>query len=223
MYLIVDDFDSRREDTPITTFSGLSDSLNLTTNGNYDIDSAYFGFNTRKYDISLFIKTKEKLSKVKGKIVKQETQRFTFGDNPNHHHFGKIIGVKEKHIASEYYELSLEIELEPFAYLKDRTISVSGNGTVENLGNVQAEPKIKVFGNGTGASLVVGDYVLKVDVSGSLTIDCTRKKVNVYDQNGKLANHRMSGDFPKLKTGINGITMGGGISRIEIEMMERVI
>ncbi|MGL5550556.1 MAG: hypothetical protein ACRDD4_12730 [Culicoidibacterales bacterium] len=223
MYLIIDDFDSRKENTPVTTFSDLSDSLQISANGMFEVDSEFLGFKLRNRTVNLLVQTKKKLTEIKGKILKQKNQKVVFGDNPDYHHFAKITSTTERHIASDYYELSIAFEVDPFAYLKEKTVSLEISGTVENTGNVASEPKITVYGNGIDQQIVIGDYVLKVDIETKLVIECSQKLVNVYDQFGNVANHRMRGDFPKLKTGLNGITFSSGIAKIEIELKERVI
>ena len=101
----------------------------------------------------------------------------------------------------------------PFFYaenVSDITITTSGT-TVTNPGSVYSEPVITVTGSGD-ITLMVGTTIVELtDVSGSIIIDSVLQEAY---KGTTLMNDHMSGDFPVLKPGLNGISWMGTISQV---------
>ena len=93
-------------------------------------------------------------------------------------------------------------------------ITMTSSGAVSNLGTVYALPKIVVFGTGSRTLTINGKAIILNILSGSLTLDSELKTCYF----GNVAqNNQMQGDFPVLEVGGNTITLGSGISKIEVE------
>ena len=94
-------------------------------------------------------------------------------------------------------------------------------GSVMNEGSVYSEPVITVKGTGD-CTLLVGSTVVELTgLTGSITIDSALQEAydGLEDMNG-----RMSGDFPKLSPGLNGISWeGGGITEVRIRKNTRYL
>ena len=90
---------------------------------------------------------------------------------------------------------------------------------INNETNVIMYPKITLYGNSTGGtSLTIGNQVVRLkQLSEKLVIECKQGEQNVYDKNGNLLNSVMLGAFFEIKPGVNGIVLGNGITRLEIE------
>lgn len=109
----------------------------------------------------------------------------------------------------------------PFWYVEDEEdVTLTGSGTVENEGTVYSEPVIEVTGTGDGVLMVGSTMVELTGMTGSVTIDS--ELMEAYDGMESM-NGIMSGDFPRLSPGINGISWSGGISKVVIKKNTRYL
>jgi phage-related protein len=93
-------------------------------------------------------------------------------------------------------------------------ITRTTSGTVTNPGTVYSLPRITVFGTGSRTLTINGKPTILNILSGGLVIDSELKTCHF----GNVAqNNRMNGDFPVFNVGNNTVTLGTGITRIEIE------
>ena len=112
-------------------------------------------------------------------------------------------------------EYTLAFTCAPFRYMRNvamitRTIS----GILANPGTVHSLPRITVFGTGTRTLTINGRAIVLNLLQGRLTLDSALKICHF----GNVAqNNQMTGDFPVLSVGNNTITLGTGITRLEIE------
>jgi phage-related protein len=113
------------------------------------------------------------------------------------------------------WEFSLSFTCAPFRYLSDvATITLTANGTLANPGSVYSLPKIKVYGTGSRTLTINGKPITLNLLNGNLTVDSDLKECHF----GSVAqNQNMTGDFPVFTVGTNIITLGSGITRVEIE------
>jgi phage-related protein len=107
----------------------------------------------------------------------------------------------------------------PFRYSVDNEpIAMASGGTIEVGGNYYAEPKIKVYGDGTGYLTTNGDtftlYVAKYIVLDS-------ERLIAYNENNDVAVSATVGSFPMLQVGTNSISWSGGITSLEVTKNER--
>ena len=103
----------------------------------------------------------------------------------------------------------------PFWYSNDNpTITVTTSGsTFTNPGSVYAEPMITVYGSGT-ITLMVGTTIVELEsITDSIVLDCALKEA--YKGN-TLMNDHMTGEFPVLVPGLNGISWTGSVSKVVI-------
>jgi len=123
-------------------------------------------------------------------------------------------GALERRL-SKLYEFSLTFTCAPFRYSRNvSAVILTQSGTVVNIGGIFSLPKITVFGTGN-RTLTINNKPITLNIlSGSLTLD-SELKTCYY---GNVAqNNQMSGDFPVFEVGNNTVTIGGGITKIEIE------
>ena len=103
----------------------------------------------------------------------------------------------------------------PFWYqenVSDVTITTSSD-TITNPGSVYSEPLITVYGSGN-ITLMIGTTIVELtNVSSSIVLDCALKEAY---KGTALMNDHMSGDFPVLKPGLNGISWSGNVTSIVI-------
>lgn len=110
----------------------------------------------------------------------------------------------------------------PFWNVSDeKEIALTAPGSVTNEGSVYAEPVITVIGTGD-CELLVGSTVIELTgLTGSITIDSGLQEA--YDGLEDM-NDCMSGDFPRLSPGKNGISWEGeGVTEVRIKMNTRYL
>ncbi|MBQ3762397.1 MAG: hypothetical protein II875_10380 [Clostridia bacterium] len=104
----------------------------------------------------------------------------------------------------------------PFWYqqnVADITVTTSGT-LITNPGSAYAEPIITVYGSGD-ITLMVGTTIVELEnISGSIVVDCDLKEAY---QGNTLMNDHMTGDFPVLKPGANGVSWTGNVTRVVIK------
>jgi phage-related protein len=81
-------------------------------------------------------------------------------------------------------------------------------------------PCVKVYGTGSRTLTVNGKPIILNLLSGNLTLDSELKECFYGDV---AQNQNMSGDFPVFNVGDNTVTLGIGITKVEIEPRWRVI
>lgn len=104
---------------------------------------------------------------------------------------------------------------QPFTYLTEglNPVTLTASGTITNPGLLEADPIITVTGTGA-LSLTINARVYHVNSpAGSLTLDSARLVAHAH---GKVQTDALSEAFPTFKPGLNRITLGTGISKIEI-------
>lgn len=118
-------------------------------------------------------------------------------------------------ILSSMWEFEVELTCSPFRYKTNvATINRTTSGTVNNPGNIYSLPKIKVYGTGTRTLTINGEPIVLNLMNGNLTLDCDLKECFYGDL---AANQYMTGDFPEFQVGSNTVTLGTGITKVEIE------
>jgi phage-related protein len=112
-------------------------------------------------------------------------------------------------------EFALTFTCAPFRYMEGaQTVTLTSSGTVINPGTAFSLPRMKVYGTGTRTLTINGKPIVLNILSGSLTLDSELKECHY---GGAAQNNRMTGDFPALDVGNNTVTLGSGITKVEIE------
>jgi phage-related protein len=112
-------------------------------------------------------------------------------------------------------EFSVKFTCAPFKYQRGvAVVSMTASGTLANPGTVYSLPKITVYGTGTRTLTINGKAITLNLLSAHLILDSELK--TCYFGN-TAQNNLMTGDFPVLEVGNNTITLGTGITKVEIE------
>jgi phage-related protein len=118
-------------------------------------------------------------------------------------------------------EFQISFVCAPFKYIRGvATVTMTASGSITNPGTVYSLPKIKVYGTGTRTLTINGKPIMLNLLSGNLTLDSELKECHYGDV---AQNNRMTGDFPRFEVGSNTITLGTGITKLEIEPRWRYI
>ena len=112
-------------------------------------------------------------------------------------------------------EFSINFTCAPFKYQRNvATVTRSTSGSLVNPGTVHSRPKITVFGTGTRTLTINNRLIILNLLSPHLILD---SELMVCYFGNTAQNHLMTGDFPVFEVGANSITLGTGITQIEIE------
>ena len=102
----------------------------------------------------------------------------------------------------------------PVKNIQPASGSTSGYVTMQNPGNVPAEPIITVSGSGEITLIVDMTIVELSDVNGEITIDSVLQEAYSGDI---PMNNCMSGDFPTLPPGRSTISWTGNVSYLKVQ------
>ena len=129
-------------------------------------------------------------------------------------------GALERRLSS-LYDFPVSFTCAPFRYIRNISpVTMTATGTINNTGTVYSLPKITVYGTGSRNLTINGKLIVLNILSGNLVLD-SELKTCYY---GSVAqNQNMNGDFPVFNVGNNTITLGTGITKVEIEPRWRYI
>jgi phage-related protein len=139
-----------------------------------------------------------------------------FSNDPAIYYKVKIamVGALEMKL-SQLGEFAVTFNCAPFKYLRNvAMISRTTSGTISNPGTVYSLPRLKVYGSGTRNLTINGKLIVLNLLTSPLTLDSEIKECYYGDT---AQNQLMTGDFPRLEVGSNTITLGTGITKVEIE------
>ena len=116
---------------------------------------------------------------------------------------------------NQHAEFEIKFNCKPQRFLKsgESAVAVTNGGTITNPTDFTALPIITVTGTGS-AELTVGTTTVSFeDLDGGIVLDC-----DLQDAYYGLdpANNLMTGAFPTLAPGSNGISWTGGITAVSI-------
>lgn len=87
------------------------------------------------------------------------------------------------------------------------------SGTITNETLFDAKPLIRVYGSG---QFGIGSETLTLSQAGQAYVDIDCDSMNAYEGSTNMNQYLTVTDFPVLAHGSNGITLGTGITKIEI-------
>lgn len=113
-------------------------------------------------------------------------------------------------------DLKVKFSVDPFFYLDsgDYLITISEPTTLINLGTMESEPLITIYGSGDVRLNVNSQFIDLQGIEQSLTMDsknkvCYRDTLNM----GK----KMTGEYIRMDKGSNTISWTGNVTKIEIK------
>lgn len=110
-------------------------------------------------------------------------------------------------------EFDLAFDCKPERFLKsgEQPIEFTADGALFNQTLQDAKPMLRVYGNG---DIGIGSRTMTIsDTTDYTDIDC--ESMDAYYE-AENRNSNISGDFPILEPGENGVTLGSGITKLII-------
>lgn len=104
----------------------------------------------------------------------------------------------------------------PFKYaVQNNLFTLTQNGgSIINIGTINSEPKISVYGSGNITLKVNNSTVNILGMTGKLILDSVLQ--DAYDDSGSNLNSKVNGDFIYLNPGANKVEWVGTVSKVEI-------
>lgn len=175
------------------------------------------GWNDIEFSMKVVLQSTDYLTKFREicpRILSAQTITFS-NDTAVHYKIKQIRISGLNQILSSLWEFEIEFVCAPFRYMNDvATLIRTSSGTVSSHGNVYSLPRIKVFGTGKRTLTINGKAIVLNLQSEYLILDSELKECYYGNQ---VANHLMSGEFPIFTLGSNQVTLGTGITKVEIE------
>lgn len=122
--------------------------------------------------------------------------------------------IEFSHIIRHFKRFIVEFEVQPFGYdVFAQTLVKTAPFSLFNIGTLEAEPIITIFGSGNITLYVNNQSISLKEIAGSITIDSEMQ--NAY--NGAVSmNNKMQGEFPILIPWENNISWMGNVTKLEI-------
>ena len=145
-----------------------------------------------------------------------------FSSEPDRKYKARVANqIEFSHIIRRFKRFVVEFEIQPFGYdVFEQTLVKTAPFSLFNIGTVDSEPIITLFGTGNITLYVNNQSISLKEIAGSITIDSEMQ--NAYNGAASM-NNKMSGNFPILSLGENHITWLGNITKLEIRPNWRYI
>ena len=115
----------------------------------------------------------------------------------------------------QYGETTISFVCRPERFYKDgeKEITVSNGDSIHNYTRFEAKPLIYIEGSDS-VSLSIQGQTINAELDDYIYIDCER--MNAYRTAAENKNEDISGTFPKILPGTNGITITGTVTKVTI-------
>ncbi len=120
----------------------------------------------------------------------------------------------------------VKLHVQPFKYpLQEQPITISGETTVINEGNIYSKPVLNITGSGEIEVTLNGEQIFNIDLGSEeaeITIDTNQ--MEAYNPNNtELMNRQVTGDYSlfKLQAGNNTILLSGSVTSANISNYTR--
>ena len=120
----------------------------------------------------------------------------------------------------------VRLHVQPFKYpLQEQPITISGETTVTNEGNIYARPTLNISGSGNVEVILNGQQIFAIDLgedATNITIDTTKMEAYNPDTTA-LMNRQVTGDYNlfKIGTGNNTVSITGNVTSATISNYTR--
>lgn len=110
---------------------------------------------------------------------------------------------------------NLLFRVHPQRYLKTgkTAVTFTANGTINNPTLFDAKPLLRVYGQG---DIGIGSETLTLSQAGTAYVDIDCDIMDAFEGATNMNEYLTVTDFPVLKPGNTGITLGAGITKIEV-------
>ena len=146
-------------------------------------------------------------------LYKKGWQTLTDGYDTDHYRLAYYKGgldAENRYTRLAKFDVVFTCRAERFLNSGDTAVAVASGGTITNPTSYASKPLIRITGSGSGTLTVNGTTMSFTGIVDYLNIDCDR--MDVYRLPSENKNSLMTGEFPVLKSGSNGVSFTGGIT-----------
>jgi len=134
---------------------------------------------------------------------------------PDRLYKAEISGVIDFINLGDYLQADVMMTVQPFDYeATPQIIELATSQTIYHPGTRWSLPKITVYGEGT---LTIGDYTLEITATGGEDHVVIDSEIGECYYDSENRGGKVSGEFPKLDPGEISVTIGAGITAVEIQ------
>lgn len=119
-----------------------------------------------------------------------------------------------RNLKAGHIDISFDCKPQKFLKTGESVITRTSSGKVTNPTIYNSKPLLKIYGTG---KLTIGAYQIELTQNGTFTfVDCDN--MNAYDNSSNMNRYLKVRDdlFPELIPGQNTVTLGTGITKVEI-------
>lgn len=144
-------------------------------------------------------------------------QRLELTQEPNHFRKGLLMALTEPDTGQFIRDgqFTITFTCMPQRWLKtgENWATFTSNGTISNPTLFDAKPIIRIYGAG---QVGVGSTTIKLTQAGTNYVDVDCDIMDAHEGSTNMNQYLQVTDFPVLSPGSNGITLGTGITKVEI-------
>lgn len=152
----------------------------------------------------------------------------TFSNEPDKFYNYQILDQIDYEKLIRFKTATIKMHMQPFKYpVQEQTITLSGETTVQNAGNIYARPVLNISGSGNIEINLNEQQIFEVDLgedATSITIDTNQ--MEAYNPNTtELMNRKVTGDYSlfKIGSGNNTVEITGTVTSATISNYTRWI
>lgn len=144
-------------------------------------------------------------------------QRLELTQEPNHFRKGLLMALTEPDTGQFIRDgqFTITFTCMPQRWLKtgENWVTFTTDGTITNPTLFDAKPIIRIYGVG---DVGVGSETITLTQAGTDYVDVDCEIMDAHEGSTNMNQYLQVTDFPVLHSGANGITLGAGITKVEI-------
>ena len=144
-------------------------------------------------------------------------QRLELTQEPNHFRKGLLMALTEPDTGQFIRDgqFTVTFTCMPQRWLKtgENWTTFTANGTITNPTLFDSKPIIRIYGSG---DVGVGSQTITLTQAGTAYVDVDCDIMDAYEGSTNMNQYLQVTDFPVLHSGSNGITLGTGVTKVEI-------
>lgn len=144
-------------------------------------------------------------------------QRLELTQEPNHFRKGLLMALTEPDTGQFIRDgqFTITFTCMPQRWLKtgENWVSFTADGTITNPTLFDAKPIIRIYGAG---EVGIGSETIKLTQAGTNYVDVDCDIMDAYEGSTNMNQYLQVTDFPVLHSGSNGVTLGTGVTKVEI-------
>lgn len=187
-------------------------------NGSLLIDQKRYANIDHEFECIIFEDFDNNLRGLLGGLLSQPGySRFEDSEHPDEFYLAVYkddIKVTSRDGAVGKFKLSFNRKPQRFLKTGEASTTLTATGSIENPTAFNSKPLLRVYGTGT---LTIGDDTITISQAATYTdIDCDMMEAYKGTTSKNEYVSVSSLDFPVLRPGVNGITLGTGITKVII-------